>query len=204
MVLVPMPNLKAKLESEQRTEDILHSLKKLDYLSRSQLQQLHDLGQKRNANRVLQQCSEFLSSFRDIENIYYLNKEGRDRVGSTKIRKKTPQAKHFIMRNYVYIAFECPSDWKNEVKLGIKEKKVINKCDATFTRGGKRYIVEVDNMQKMSENKKKIEKYRLIAESGVYGSPAFIWITTTTYRQKQLSELCRDLDCQVFLLSDFY
>lgn len=204
MVLIPMPNLKAKLESEQRTEDILHSLKKLDYLSRSQLQQLHDLGQKRNANRVLQQCSEFLSSFRDIENIYYLNKEGRDRVGSSKIRKKTPQAKHFIMRNYIYIAFECPSDWKNEVKLGIKEKKIINKCDATFTRDNKRYIVEVDNMQKMSENKKKIEKYRAISESGVYGSPAFIWITTTTYRQKQLSELCADLDCQVFLLSDFY
>ncbi|WP_394557388.1 replication-relaxation family protein [Priestia aryabhattai] len=199
-----MPNLKAKLESEQRTEDILYSLKKLDYLSRSQLQQLHDLGQKRNANRVLQQCSEFLSSFRDIENIYYLNKEGRDRVGSSKIRKKTPQAKHFIMRNYIYIAFECPSDWKNEVKLGIKEKKIINKCDATFTRDNKRYIVEVDNMQKMSENKKKIEKYKVIAESGVYGSPDFIWITTTTYRQKQLSDLCADLDCQVFLLSDFY
>lgn len=204
MVLIPMPNLKAKIESEQRVEEILESLKKLDYLSRSQLQQLHDLGQKRNANRVLQQCSEFLSSFRDMENVYYLNKEGRERVGSNKIRKKTPQAKHFIMRNYIYIAFECPDDWKNEVKLGIKEKKIINKCDATFTRDKKRYIVEVDNTQTMAENKKKIEKYKAIAESGVYGSPVFIWITTTTYRQKRLMELSGELDCQVFLLSDFY
>ena len=38
---------------EQREENILLSLKTLDYLTRSQLQVLHDLGSVRNASRVL-------------------------------------------------------------------------------------------------------------------------------------------------------
>ena len=72
----------------QREENILLSLKKLSYLSRSQIQVLHDLGSARNASRILQHMNNYVSSFRDGENIYYLNKDGRERVNSKKVLKK--------------------------------------------------------------------------------------------------------------------
>nr|MBS7717071.1 hypothetical protein [Vibrio cholerae] len=57
---------------EARTESIHLSLKKLGFLSRKQIQVLHDLGGDRNASRVMKTLEEYVSSFRDGEKVYYL------------------------------------------------------------------------------------------------------------------------------------
>lgn len=180
-------------------------MKKLDYLNRTQIQTLHRLGTDRNAQRVLKNLSEYISSFKDGENIYYLNKEGRERVNATKVLKKTTQARHYIMRNTLYIAFGCPSSWKNEIKLGIKEdKKTHVICDALFQLDKRYNIVEVDHTQKMTKNRSKIDRYRKLIELGLFDvPPKLIWITTTELRRKQLTQLCQGLEVKVFTVKDF-
>jgi len=166
---------------------------------------LHDLKSKRNTSRVLQEMGEYLQHFRDGENIYYLSAKGRERVNCKKVRKKSTTARHYIMRNSIYIAYGCPESWKNEVKLGIKEdKKTHVIADALFVKDGRYHIVEVDHMQKMIANKQKISKYRKLIQMNVFDiQPFFIWITTTDYRKRELQKLMEGLDCQIFMVSDF-
>lgn len=148
----------------------------------------------------------FVSSFRDGENIYYLNKEGRERVNSKKVLKRTTQARHYIMRNSIFIAYGCPASWKNEVRLSIKEvKNSTVVCDAIFKQDRRYYIVEVDHTQKMTKNRTKIDRYRQLIDLGYFDKePFFIWITTTEYRRKELLKLCDDMDVQVFTIKDFH
>lgn len=150
--------------------------------------------------------SEYVSSFRDGENIYYLNKAGRERVNSKKIMKKSTQARHYIMRNSIYIAYGTPSTWKNEIKLGFKEvKNATVICDALFVKDKIYHVVEVDHTQKMTKNKSKVDRYRKLIEYGLFDKPPkFIWITTTELRRKQIKELCKGLDVQVFTVNDFH
>jgi hypothetical protein len=196
--------LKRAIEKEQRQEAILSSLAKLDYLTRSQLQVLHNLGSPRNASRVMKSMEPFVAKFLDGEAVYYLTKEGRERTGAKKVRKRTIQARHFIMRNDLYIAFGCPDTWRNEVKLEIKGVVSVV-ADALFVQDGRYHIVEVDHQQKMSTNKAKITKYRKMLELGVFKvPPVFVWMTTTEYKRKQLLKLCEGLDVKVFLASEFH
>gem|GEM_PF-4180984 len=77
--------------------------------------------------------------------------------------------------------------------------------DAHFIIDKKHYIVEIDNMQKMNKNRAKIDKYRRLIERNSFGSmPKLIWVTTTTYRQKKLLELCDGLDIKVYLNTDLH
>lgn len=154
----------------------------------------------------MKSLEQYVSSFRDGENIYYLNKEGRERVNSKKILKKTTQARHYLMRNSIYIAYGSPSTWKNEIKLGFKEiKNASIICDAMFIQGKTYHIVEVDHTQKMAKNRTKVEKYKKLLEYGLFETtPKFIWITTTELRRKQLLKLCEGLDVQVFTVKDFH
>jgi hypothetical protein len=143
--------------------------------------------------------SEYLSDFRDGEKIYYLNQEGRERVQCQKARKKTIQARHYLMRNELFIKYGHPSSWKNEVKFGYKDAAICI-ADAIFKKDGLYHVVEVDHTQKMSKNRSKIEKYLKIREKGLF---KLIWITTTDYRRKQLEKLCKGLDAQIFTIKDF-
>ncbi len=167
---------------------------------------LHDLKSDRNAQRVLKEMEKYLSSFYDGQNIYYLNKEGRERVNSDVVRKKSHNVNHYLMRNDVYINFGCPSTWKNEIRF-ISQKgksKIIVVCDATFEKNNKTYLVEIDNTQTMKKNRTKVDKYRRMIERNVFGGmPTLIWVTTTKYRQDALLELCGGLDVQVYLTTDF-
>ncbi len=175
------------------------SLKKLDYLSRSQLQVLHNLKGKRNANRVLSNMSQYLSSFRHgKENVYYLNSKGRDIVSCEKVRKKTQNIEHFIMRNQLYMAVGRPSTWENEIKVKIKGNNLI--CDAKFLIDKKPVFVEVDNEQSMQQNRVKITKYREISQ--INSNFYIMWITKTDYRKKKLIELCEGLNNQVYSMND--
>ncbi|RFU71011.1 hypothetical protein D0469_03465 [Peribacillus saganii] len=191
------------LLKEQRNENILLSLKKLGFASRSQLQKLHSLGGERNANRILKELSVYLCSFRDNENIYYLNKEGRERVGSQKALKKTQQARHFLMRNDLYIALGCPASWKNEIKLEIPGAVSVV-ADALFMKDGSYFIIEIDHLQKMSANREKVKKYRRFLDLNAFDKPpVFVWVTTTEYRRKQLTALFEGMNVRVYLASEF-
>jgi hypothetical protein len=181
-------------------------LRKLDYLNREQIQKIHRLGKKRNANRILQQLTPFLSSYREeYSTIYYLNAIGRDYVNSNKIRKKTNFVQHVLMRNDFYIYAGYPSEWKNEMKLSDGEMTVI--CDSWFKRDGKYHILEVDHCQTMKENRNKIDKYRKLFDNGVMKAhlgylPLLIWLTTTELRKKKLTELCKGLPYVVYTIDD--
>ncbi|NYV67083.1 replication-relaxation family protein [Bacillus sp. Gen3] len=187
---------------EQRHENILLSLKKLGFASRSQLQRLHGLGGVRNANRILKELEPFLNCVRRSENVYYLNTEGRERVDAARPLNKTMQVDHYLMRNSLYIALGCPSTWRTEVKLAVQnEVSVI--ADAIYTMAGAYHIVEVDHMQKMTANRVKIQKYRKLIDLGVFSKPPrFIWITTTEYRRKQLTRYCEGLNVRVYTTDD--
>jgi hypothetical protein len=146
---------------------------------------------------------EYLNVVRLDENVYYLNAEGRERVGSEKILKKTNQITHHLMRNTLYLAHGCPVTWKNEVKLSVKGEVTVI-ADAIFEMAGTLHIIEVDHMQKMKENRSKIEKYKRLLELGVFKKqPKFIWITMTEYRKKQLLSLCEGMQVRVYLTDDF-
>ncbi|MCQ6275737.1 replication-relaxation family protein [Bacillus sp. V3B] len=195
--------MKTTIIKEQRQENILLSLKKLGFLSRSQIQKLHRLGGTRNTNRILKDMQDFLNVVRLHENVYYLNAEGRQRVGETKVLKRTHQITHHLMRNSLYLAFGCPATWKNEVKLIVKDEVSVI-ADAVFTMAGTYHIIEVDHTQKMIENREKIKKYRRLIELGVFEKPPkFIWATTTEYRKKQLLSLCKGMQVRVYLANEF-
>jgi hypothetical protein len=187
------------LEKERKQEQILLSLKKLDYLNRSQLQRLHNLGSVRNANRFLKSMNDYLAYFRDGENIYYLNKEGRNRIDCQRIRKKTTNARHFLMRNDLYIEVGRLSTWKNESKLSIPDTDISLICDAYYTIRNNVYIVEIDNTQKMTKNKHKVKEYRKLAKETDF---TLIWVTTTEYRKKRLEAISEGLKFKVYLWND--
>lgn len=197
-----------QLKRLQREEIILQSLKRLDYLTRSQLQVIHGLSSERNAQRVLKQLEDRVHIIRNGEYIYYLNKKGREAVGCEKVRKGTGNVQHFIMRNTIFVAMGMPATWRNEIRIkngSTKANTVVNVCDAHFTRDNVHYIVEVDNTQTMKKNSAKINRYRILLERGAFGkkAPVFIWITTTELRRKQLAKLCDGLQVQVFTVGDF-
>jgi Replication-relaxation len=189
----------------QRQQGILLSLKTLHFLNRDQIMRLHSLSSSRNTNRVLANMKQYLSSIKEgKETVYYLSKEGREMVGCERVRKKTLQVQHFIMRNQFYIFANQPKEWKIEQKIG---GQIV--CDAAFKQSGKWHFLEVDNSATMTANKKKIEKYKKLYESKVFQNhkdygyfPLLLWVTTNDYRQMKLLELCRGIPCNVFTIDD--
>lgn len=180
------------------------SLKKFDYLSRSQIQRLHNLGGERNARRIVSNLKPFVTSFRDDKgrNIFCLNKAGRDRVDCQIARHKTIQAGHYLMRNDVYIHYR-PEDWKSEVKFSVEEVVTLIP-DAYYRHNQRRHFLEVDHLQHMNKNREKIEKYKKLYETGVFQQklkyfPRLVWVTLTESRKKQLSEWCNGLDVVLHL-----
>ena len=188
-----------------REESILLLLQKLDFLTRDQLNRYFKLGTTRNTNRILSQLSAYLQSVRNgYQSIYYLNREGRSYVGCDKIRKKSSNVDHTVMRNDMWMFQGCPSDWKNEVKIESKKASIV--VDAMFSVGGLSYFLEVDHLQTMQENRSKIDKYKELMPSialqlGHY--PVLVWMTTTEFRRKQLLEACAGLpSMKIYTLDD--
>ncbi|MEK5528532.1 replication-relaxation family protein [Viridibacillus sp. FSL R5-0468] len=181
----------------ERQEQILLLLKKFDYLTRDQLRFYFGLKSVRNTNRVLNDLTHFISSIRDgYQSIYYLNKNGREYVCSEKIRKKGGHVQHSVMRNEFYQFYDCPQDWKNEVKVSDRKTTVI--VDAMFTKLHTTHFLEVDNLQSMQENKLKINRYKDLFNDGALEQqlghfPTLVWITTTELRRMQLKALCEEL-----------
>ncbi|MEC1373440.1 replication-relaxation family protein [Heyndrickxia oleronia] len=187
------------IEKEKRIDQILLLLKKCDYLTREQLQRMVNLGKTRNAQRVLKDLSNYVSSFTDDKkNVYYLNSNGRERVQAEKVRKKTAMVTHYLMRNDLYITVGCPVSWRNEVEISINNVSLI--ADAAYISDKLHHFIEVDNKQSMSNNIQKIKKYKKLSTY----NPQFvlIWVTTTPYRKKKLESLSQGLKFKIYLWED--
>lgn len=185
---------------QQRIENILLTLKKFDFMTRSQLQAVHNLKGDRNANRFLNDMSQYLCSYRHgLENVYYLSKEGRERIKCEVIRKKTPNIQHFLLRNQLWIYLKCPSSWQNEIKVNVGDTSII--CDAKYNMNGVPVFVEVDISQPMNVNKRKIDKYKRMKE--LTNEPFHLaWVTEIGSRRPKLIELCEGLSGRVFTFNE--
>jgi Replication-relaxation len=191
-------------KSRLREEQILLSLDKHGFLTRSQLQRLHSLGTSRNASRIMKNMGEYLNSFRENENVFYLNKRGRERIGSSTIRTRTLQIHHILMRNELYLFFKQPGYWQPEIPVAVGDLKLIP--DVLFATD-QYYFAEIDHTQKMIVNQHKIQKYKELKKTNAFQErykhfPKLIWITTTEHRKKQLKNLCKELDHEVYTLED--
>lgn len=152
---------------------------------------------------------EYVNCFRDRENVYYLNKKGAERIGSTVVRDKRMQFRHFLLRNDLYISFGCPASWENESPIQGGMIRIIP--DAVFESQEKYKIVEVDHTQKMIVNEKKLNKYAKLKDSNTFQKqlgyfPDLIWITTTEVRRKKLAKYCKErgLTHSIYTESDFH
>ncbi|WP_367257645.1 hypothetical protein [Rossellomorea marisflavi] len=171
------------------------------------LQTIHSLGSYRNACRVVRQLIPYTNQvYQEKEKVIYLNKKGRDLVGSENEVNGISMLKHYTLRNEVYLHFNQPIDWKNEYTLettvepqrnvdiviqGIKpasKRKVV--ADACFTRNGYVNIIEIDNTRDMADNRKKVQNYAEIlplVRKNLPGSPLLLFFTTTENRKQKLS-----------------
>ncbi|WP_078392060.1 replication-relaxation family protein [Shouchella patagoniensis] len=195
--------------SEKREIQILSSLDKHDYMSRGQIQQLHNLKSDRNACKVLSQMGPYLNSFRDGQNIFYLNKRGAQHIDAKgDARQKISNVRHYLMRTDAYMHFGKPTHWAKEAPFRINGLSVIP--DVTFSLsvlGNKKvYLLEIDNTQKMKVNREKIETYAKMKRTGIFQQthgyfPQLVWLTRSIVRRDELNKWCVEsqLGCKVLL-----
>lgn len=188
----------------EREEKILLLLKKFDFMTRDQINQYFRLGSIRNTNRILYEMSNYLMKIREgYQTIYYLSKQGRAYADCEKIRKKGVHVRHTIMRNDMWLFYDSPYDWKNEIRVSDGATSVI--ADAMFSDGwDRRHLIEVDHTQTMKENRNKIKRYKELFQNGLIEEfPTVVWLTTTEHRRKQLKETCGGLPVvMVFTVED--
>ena len=142
--------------------------------------------------------------------MYYLNAKGKELVGSEKNEVKwNQQVDHILMRNDIWLFYYGPKDWKVEVPLtitsGLSQVAVVP--DAIFTLEGKYYFVEIDNTQKMTKNKDKIDYYARINPlvlKQFNHAPVIVFYTANPTRKEKLKELCqaKGLDCRIYTKED--
>lgn len=194
----------------QRHEAILLTLDKLEFVTKGQLQAIHNLGGGKNAYRILKEIKEegYIQCKRMMENIYYLTKEGRELIGSAKEVKWNQNVEHTLMRNDLFVLLGCPDNWKNEpqitmkIKEPLKIKNVTFRPDARFYQNGVHHFVEIDNVQSMGENKKKLNQYQEFKEffKQQFGhDPKIIFYTKSELRKKRLLEWGEGLNLYIYI-----
>ena len=190
----------------ERQEKILSSLEILGFLTRDQIKKIHDLGGVRNTNRILKNLSPYVNSFLDKQNVYYLNKQGAERIGYTKkLLTQSMNYEHTIMRNELYIYFNQPKHWIPEFPVEWSKNKLI--ADVFFKGKEKYYFAEIDNTQSMADNLKKLDKYRDLKQSQLVQKkighfPKLLWVTKSEVRKKRLEKHCKGLEYEIYLLND--
>jgi hypothetical protein len=124
-----------------------------------------------------------------MENVYYLNKKGREFVGCEKVVTKTIQYEHTLMRNDIYIHFGCPKMWQSEYVIPTPDFTI--KTDAVFSVKGVQYFLEVDRAQKMTKNLNKLERYKEFKEMELWQKrnggrfPVVLFYTMKESRKEQ-------------------
>lgn len=168
------------------------------------LQHIHDLKSYRNACRVIKQLDPFIhETFFEKEKVVYLNKAGREMIGSTKEVKRNSLMEHTLLCNEAYLYFNCPIDWKTEHRIESKEavptfgihfmglspakKRIVS--DASFSRNGYLYLIEIDNTRSMNDNRKKIEAYSQVLQDIRKSVAPILCIFTTNLERKRKFEL---------------
>lgn len=204
-----------------RTERILQTIDRLGVVSVKQLHEILRLGTYRNTCRIVSKLEEFLHVDRGRQKIVYLNKEGRKLIGSDKEVKKSILFEHMLLSNQVYIFYNCPHDWQREYVIETSEepefdwgiqvkgltvvKKKTIVCDAMFKRNGYVYLVEIDNTRSMTDNRKKIQKYKemwsdIKREFGL--QPKLCIFTHSEKRKREFLRLCERIPCEVILYKE--
>ncbi len=198
------------MKQKARHIEILSSLSKLDFASRRQLQAIHCLGSIRNANRILKDLRPYCHvTSHNREYIYYLNKKGMALLGiQTKERKKKHQLEHILLRNEAWMWLDFPN-WKTEQVITLRyqgeEKTIVP--DAFFMKDNVPHFVEVDRLQHMKVNEKKLQYYAYL--TNIYQKrqqikPIIIFCTISDCREKQLMNyaLKHNVYVQTYLLQD--
>lgn len=141
-----------------------------------------------------------------MENIYYLNKRGRELVGCDKVITKTLQFQHTLMRNDIYIHYGRPKLWQNEYVIPNPEFKIVT--DAIFSVKGTQYFLEVDRLQKMSANLEKLKQYKRFKEMELWQKrnmgkfPIVLFYTEQDSRKWQIKESNPGIDLIVYSKKD--
>ncbi|WP_412860257.1 hypothetical protein [Cytobacillus horneckiae] len=199
--------------TQSRIEELLTTIDRLGMVKIKHLQAIHDLKSYRNACRVVKQLNSYVNeTYHNKEKVIYLNKYGRDLIGSTKEDNKKHFMEHTFLRNDVYIHFNCPHDWKNEYPIEVENNphsfginfgnmSVINKrkliADAAFRRNGYLHLIEVDNLRKMIDNKKKVDTYREMFPKLNDHTPILFIFTTTHDRRRKFEGLLQGIRHEV-------
>ncbi|CRK80283.1 replication-relaxation family protein [Neobacillus massiliamazoniensis] len=205
----------------ERTEQILQVIDQLGVVSVKQLHEILRIGTYRHTCRVVGQLEPYLNVSRSQQKIVYLNKEGRQLIGSEKEVKKSILFDHMLLTNQAYIYYNCPADWKREYAIETSQepgygfaiqvkglivatkKKIIP--DALFTRDGYVYLIEIDNTRAMQDNRKKVNKYKELwpeikKQFGV--QPKLCVFTMGDKRKKEFAHMCEKLPCEVKMFSE--
>ncbi|MGG4200751.1 replication-relaxation family protein [Peribacillus frigoritolerans] len=189
---------------QQRIESLLTTIDQLSMAKIRHLQHIHDLKSYRNACRVIKQLDPFIhETFFEKEKVVYLNKAGREMIGSTKEVKRNSLMEHTLLCNEAYLYFNCPIDWKTEHRIESKEavptfgiqfmglspakKRIIS--DASFSRNGYLHLIEIDNTRSMNDNRKKIEAYAEVLQDLRKNAAPILCIFTTNVERKRKFEL---------------
>jgi hypothetical protein len=199
-----------------RTEQILSVIDQLGAVSVKQLHEILRIGTYRHTCRVVSKLGPYLHVSRSNQKIVYLNKDGRQLIGSDKEVKKSLLFDHMLLANHAFIHYDCPGDWKREYTIEIEQeqefsfaiqvsgltvatkKKIVP--DAVFKRDGYVYLVEIDNTRTMQDNRKKIEKYRemWIKIRDQFGlQPKLCIFTLSEKRKKEFMHLCDKLHYEI-------
>jgi hypothetical protein len=194
----------------------------IDQLGAVSVKQLHEIlkiGTYRHTCRVISKIEPYLHVSRSQQKIVYLNKEGRQFIGSEKEVKKSVLFDHMLLANDAFIYYNCPVDWKREYVIETAQepdfsfaiqvkgltvatkKKIIP--DAVFTGNGYVNLIEIDNTRAMQDNRKKIEKYKEMwseIRKQFNLQPKLCIFTRSEKRKKEFSQLCEKLQYEVLLL----
>jgi hypothetical protein len=199
-----------------RTEQILSVIDQLGAVSVKQLHEILKIGSYRHTCRVISKLETYLHVSRSNRKIVYLNKDGRQLIGSEKEIKKSVLFDHMLLANEAFIYYDCPLDWKREYAIEIEQeqefsfaiqvkglsvatkKKIVP--DAIFKRDGYVYLIEIDNTRTMQDNRKKIEKYKemwpKITEQ-FHLQPKLGIFTLSEKRRKEFMQLCDRLHYEI-------
>lgn len=207
--------------TQNRVELILQTIDRLGIVKIKHLQDIHDLKSYRNACKIItQQLRPYIHErYFHREKVMYLNKKGKELIASEKDEVKVnDQTIHSLLRNEVYIYFQCPIDWQNEYALQSESKAknnlpffssnlpISNKkrivCDAAFKRNGYLHIIEVDNTQDMRVNKRKIETYREVLPAYKEQVPFLYFFTKTEARKRKLEEWLKGIRYKVMTFDE--
>lgn len=150
---------------------------------------------------------EYLYSFREESygTVYYLNRAGRQMIGSHKIVRRSMQIRHSLVRTDFYFYMGCPGNWRNEIKVTDGQTTLVT--DALFVKEKRYNFLEVDNTQSMAENAAKIRRYRDMFDRGLFQKefgyfPTLHIVTVSRGRIKRFTELCKGMTVKVYYSED--